>query len=73
MEICQNREIIEEFVILSGVCKNESILMLERIIFRQSKGHSISSFKSRETNSSTSVFLCLMNKNVFKHAGYILQ
>lgn len=61
---------MEEFVIVSGVCSNRIIGYLEKIIFRQSKGHSITVFKAREKDPKTSVFLCLINKNIYKHIGY---
>ncbi len=70
VEVSQNGHILEEFVIISGVCMNKNISYLEKIIFRQSKGHSVTVFKTRERDPTTSVFLCLMNKSIYKHIGY---
>lgn len=68
-EVCQKREILDEFVIIAGVCPLETKPILERLLFRKSRGHSIVSFRSREADPKTCIFLCLMNKNVYKHIG----
>jgi hypothetical protein len=71
VEVCREGRAMEEFVVVSGVCANHSINMLERVIFRQTRGHSLTMFSTREREPSTSVFLCMMNKHVYKHVGYL--
>ena len=44
-------------------------MVLERLIFRKSRGHSFLIFKPRPNHPETSVFLCFMNKNMHKHIG----
>ena len=75
LEICQNRDILDEFHIITGVCPLPNKLILERLIFRKSRGHSVISFRERPSGeaSDTCVFICLMNKNVYRHIGYRLS
>jgi len=69
IEVTKEGKVMDEFVIISGVCNNQSISRLERVIFRQTKGHSIVMANARDNNPSTSVFLAMMNKNIYKHIG----
>ena len=55
---------------ISGICHNQNIKILERLIFRKSKGHSITFFRSRERDLHKSVFLCFMNKKMHAHISH---
>lgn len=56
-----------EFVMLTGTCPRRDRYIIERLIFRKTHGHSYIVFKDREHSSGRDMFVCFVNRGVYKN------
>lgn len=56
-----------EFVMLTGTCPKKDRYIIEKLLFRKTHGHSFITFKDRKAESQRDMFICFINKGIYKN------
>lgn len=58
-----------EFAMLTGSMMNKDRFMIEKIMFRKTRGHSFMVARQSERFDDRSVFVYFISQGIFKHIG----
>lgn len=67
LELTSHQTNSNEFVILTGTCHRKDRYIIERLLFRKTHGHSYIIFKDRDSEDQRDLFICFVNKGVYKN------
>ena len=67
LEIISKQSDSNEFIILTGTCHRKVKYIIERLIFRKTQGHSYIIFKDRNGELERDMFICFVNKGIYKN------
>lgn len=54
-------------MVLTGTCPRKDRYIIERLLFRKTHGHSYIIFKDRDSEDQRDLFICFVNKGVYKN------
>lgn len=67
LEIAGKQNVDNQFVVLTGTCFRKDRYIIEKLLFRRTHGHSYIVFKDRDSENNRDMFICFVNKGVYKN------